>query len=145
MKFDKWGKPMRKWESMSKPTEKQLAKWKINRKKWVKALRSKKYKQGTGELKSVDNEYCCLGVLCDIIGMKARKVSDGYTYFGNDYQIAPPSACQAVGLVDQHGTYNTTIHDADCLTNDNDEGKTFKQIADIIEKEPIGLFRDYVK
>ncbi len=37
--------------------------------KWIKALRSKEYKQGIGNLKtSVDNctEYCCLGVLCDI-------------------------------------------------------------------------------
>jgi hypothetical protein len=35
------------------------------KKKWVAALRSGKYKQGTGALRRGD-EYCCLGVLCDV-------------------------------------------------------------------------------
>ena len=33
---------------------------------WVDALRSGKYKQGRRALRNVDNEFCCLGVLCDI-------------------------------------------------------------------------------
>lgn len=37
--------------------------------KWVKALRSGKYKQGKTFLKKGD-KYCCLGVLCDITGTK---------------------------------------------------------------------------
>ena len=36
--------------------------------KWLEALRSGKYKQGRGKLRSVDDEFCCLGVLCDISG-----------------------------------------------------------------------------
>ena len=35
--------------------------------KWVEALRSGKYKQGKSALKK-DDSFCCLGVLCDIIG-----------------------------------------------------------------------------
>ena len=35
------------------------------RNRWVKALRSKKYNQGTGWLCEGSN-YCCLGVLADI-------------------------------------------------------------------------------
>ncbi len=41
----------------------------INRelvKHWVEALRSGKYKQGRRALRNKDNEFCCLGVLCDI-------------------------------------------------------------------------------
>ena len=38
--------------------------------KWVKALRSGKYRQGTGRLKREredgEDEYCCLGVLREI-------------------------------------------------------------------------------
>lgn len=34
--------------------------------KWIEALRSGEYEQGTGQLKSLDNKYCCLGVLCEI-------------------------------------------------------------------------------
>lgn len=35
--------------------------------KWVAALRSGYYIQGTGVLRSQGNKFCCLGVLCDII------------------------------------------------------------------------------
>ncbi len=34
--------------------------------KWLIALRSGKYKQGSGRLRSRDDTYCCLGVLCDV-------------------------------------------------------------------------------
>ena len=34
--------------------------------KWVAALRSGDYKQGRGYLRTIDNEYCSLGVLCDL-------------------------------------------------------------------------------
>jgi hypothetical protein len=34
--------------------------------RWVKALKSGKYKQGKGQLKNYDDTYCCLGVLCDL-------------------------------------------------------------------------------
>ena len=35
--------------------------------KWIKALRSGDYKQGTDCLRSNTNQYCCLGVACDLI------------------------------------------------------------------------------
>lgn len=31
--------------------------------KWLIALRSGEYKQGMGQLRSINDEYCCLGVL----------------------------------------------------------------------------------
>ena len=34
--------------------------------RWVSALRSGEYKQGKGALCSINNEYCCLGVLSDL-------------------------------------------------------------------------------
>lgn len=44
----------------------------MNRKlrdKWIRALRSGKYKQVTGWLKRPkSNDYCCLGVLCNVAG-----------------------------------------------------------------------------
>jgi hypothetical protein len=36
--------------------------------KWVKALRSGLYEQGKGRLKSLDDRFCCLGVLADVYG-----------------------------------------------------------------------------
>jgi len=34
--------------------------------KWLKALRSGKYKQGKYRLRNNRDEFCCLGVLCDV-------------------------------------------------------------------------------
>lgn len=34
---------------------------------WLEALRSGKYKQGTRFLRSPGDEFCCLGVLCDLV------------------------------------------------------------------------------
>jgi hypothetical protein len=36
--------------------------------RWVKALRSGKYKQGHDRLGNADQGYCCLGLLCHITG-----------------------------------------------------------------------------
>ena len=43
------------------------------KKNWLKALRSRKYKQGQGRLRIDGPEqvaYCCLGVLCEVAGIK---------------------------------------------------------------------------
>jgi hypothetical protein len=34
--------------------------------RWIKALRSGKYKQTTGRLRTHEGGWCCLGVLCDV-------------------------------------------------------------------------------
>lgn len=38
------------------------------KKLWVEALRSDKYQQGKGALKTIQGSFCCLGVLCDLSG-----------------------------------------------------------------------------
>lgn len=53
------------------------------KKKWVEALRSGRYKQGTEMLRSLDDEFCCLGVLCEVAGLKAGKTDDMYEYEGS--------------------------------------------------------------
>ena len=45
--------------------------------KWVKALRSGKYAQTRGRLRRIGaEEFCCLGVLCEVLGLK--RTDDGY-------------------------------------------------------------------
>lgn len=34
--------------------------------KWLTALRSGEYEQGRETLRSLDNKFCCMGVLCDL-------------------------------------------------------------------------------
>ncbi len=36
-------------------------------KKWVSALRSGKFQQGPYNLRGMDDRFCCLGVLCQIL------------------------------------------------------------------------------
>src|SRR3990167_9242979 len=51
--------------------------------KWIAALRSGKYKQGKGALHQVDrsryHKYCCLGVLCEVVGVE-RTLSSGGSF-----------------------------------------------------------------
>lgn len=107
--------------------------------KWVKALRSGKYKQGqVGRLKS-ESGYCCLGVLCEIEGMKsAQDVAGGYYYYGQNqtHTHAYPD-----GKSLRHGL--GMITNSIFLSQLNDAGIpefpggrfTFEEIADIIEQE----------
>jgi hypothetical protein len=102
--------------------------------KWVEALRSGKYKQGQRYLNR-DNKFCCLGVLCEVLKIAP---TDG-TVKGTSKRYAgcvstlPIEAMKASGLNSALGVYNSR----ECLSliHENDSGKTFTEIADIIEKE----------
>lgn len=37
------------------------------KRKWIHALRSGSYKQGKYTLRDIGNNFCCLGVLCDVV------------------------------------------------------------------------------
>lgn len=98
-------------------------------KKWVKALRSGKYEQGSMFLQC-KNTYCCLGVLCDIAKKEKIKVNhdngelNGMT-LGDQFKVK-----QWSGLKTNSGDYNSDVS----LTSMNDDGKTFKEIATFIQK-----------
>lgn len=100
-------------------------------KKWVKALRSGKYKQ-TKEVLFNGTGYCCLGVLCEVVGMSPTRDLRGFHY-DNMGLLLPEAAMQLSGIKTDGadliiaGRYTT-------LANQNDHGKSFKQIANFIEK-----------
>jgi len=82
------------------------------KKKWIKALRSGKYKQGKMVLHSTDNKFCCLGVLCDLYVKekkskwvnrkdKALKVIRGSNVSG----FLPPSVQKWAGMDSLCGSY----------------------------------------
>lgn len=93
------------------------------KKAWVDALRSGKYKQGRGALRSGGNEYCCLGVLIDVLGIDWYPPSD--SVMGDSYSI------------EDSFTYEPKLHPLDSSTlimmNDEDE-MSFAEIADYIEE-----------
>lgn len=107
--------------------------------KWVKALRSGKYKQTTGRLNRIGN-YCCLGVLCDIsklgtwvqpqnnIGWLEYKSTDEF----DAAVFLPDSVQKLTGMYSICGSDNKSKLS---LMDLNDEKKwSFKKIAAYIEK-----------
>jgi len=90
------------------------------KRKWVKALRSGTYQQGrAGFLRYLD-DYCCLGVLCDI-------VDPGNSCEWKRKKLPPREICETVGLP----LWGDDTH---LLVEANDEAEwTFNEIADYIE------------
>ena len=101
--------------------------------KWVAALRSGKYKQGQGKLR-VNDRYCCLGVLCDIVnpeGWEQIPDPDNKVY-ANRYR----GSCNAHYIphdLEKDAGLGNSINVLR-LAPLNDSGYSFDQIADYIEK-----------
>lgn len=89
-------------------------------KKWVEALRSGNFQQGKGRL-LMDNKFCCLGVLCEISGE--------HWYTQGAY--LPERIMLETGVQTSHGVIPSHGDSLVCL---NDSGKSFSDIADIIER-----------
>lgn len=108
-------------------------------KKWVRALRSGKYRRTTGKLRR-DGKYCCLGVLTDL-AVKAGVIKTFRGQHSGDPEYADTALCKAVlkwaGLSEEEGGYGY----GSSLALRNDSGASFVAIAKIIESEPEGLFK----
>lgn len=101
--------------------------------KWVAALRSGEYKQGRGQLRNHNNEYCCLGVACIVTGYEVELIKDK-CYVPKDFELIPMKLRGA--------SYDSSL--VKLLANMNDgqdpqSGRdvkisTFSEIADYIEE-----------
>ncbi len=115
--------------------------------KWVEALRSGEYKQTKSKLHD-DEGFCCLGVLCDLY---RKEHNDSITWklvkddifkivfqFNDNEGIPPKIVREWAGIEnsidDDNNPYGSYNEKRDSLVNDNDTGKTFEEIAQIIEE-----------
>ena len=89
--------------------------------KWVKALRSGRYKQAKECLYN-GGGYCCLGVLARVQGAKTNELGDEY--------LEDDLKKYAAGLRLDSQKVLARMNDG----SGNDYSKTFKEIADYIEK-----------
>ena len=130
-------------------------------KKWIKALRSGKYKQGKGYLKQFNSKnearHCCLGVLCELYNdtmkknhkksllteqMEDNTSGTSFVRFNTVDGGLPQAVIKWAGIKKYLGNFiirNIDIHGfeyntEECLADINDNGKKFSTIADIIEK-----------
>lgn len=126
----------KKTKEASGKSLKLTAKAKKLRKKWIAALESGNYKQGTEHLRNRNSqgklEYCCLGLLCNIIDPTKWEEKkewwssrECYTYGGftrpEDVGRPPTQITDLVGL---------TYKQVDKLIRLNDDYRlTFKEIA----------------
>lgn len=130
-------------------------------KRWIKALRSGKYKQGQNYLKQFNKKgevkHCCLGVLCELYNDTMKKshkktlnekiwdddIDAEYGYFRLNKKAGElPSVVRKwagikneIGLFEYKETdrYGSFIAQQDLATL-NDNGSKFPTIAKIIEK-----------
>ncbi len=108
--------------------------------KWVAALRSGKYKQGESALR-IDQTYCCLGVLCALYAKDyGKRWSAALSYDDPDNGrggFPSDSVVEWAGLPqrDPHVRVQGDEPYDSTLAEQNDMGATFKEIADIIERE----------
>ena len=100
-------------------------------KKWVEALRSGEYEKSTLRLESPEG-FCCLGILCKLAEKEDVPVTTtingklaGHT-LSHQHQVKEWS-----GISSDSGD----LEDDRRLTHLNDEGSSFEELADIIEKE----------
>ena len=103
-----------------------------HRAQWVVALRSGKYKQSMGKLRVAD-AFCCLGVACDISGLGEWTL---HNYYLGQSMALPFEVFTWLGLRTSEGDRER----GNSLAGMNDQdGKSFNDIADVIESEPEGL------
>lgn len=118
--------------------------------KWVKALRSGKYRKGRGVLTEVKKNgtknYCCLGVLCELymeennlpirIGPQASSFSCDkmIVYYATHDNFLPYAVWQWAGMESSFGDSNCRSVSLWKLNDDPKAKRSFKRIADIIEK-----------
>ena len=109
---------------------------------WLKALRSGQYEQTTSMLKK-GNNFCCLGVLCDLYAEEKDKKWEDW---GDDKwgicgatEILPKDVSRWAGLGQENDdpivTPNEEWEDRQSLSELNDGGFSFREIADMIEEQ----------
>lgn len=129
-----------------------------NMDRFLAALRSGAYKQGTGNL-AYDNgsgmKHCCLGVGSELAfqdGAVSRIVNDGSVKFGNSYQLASEALLDWLGIPEVNriniygdswnikffkSTQYNSFHDHYTTATDLNDGErlSFNSIADVFEAE----------
>ncbi len=108
--------------------------------KWIAALRSNEYKQGHNRLRRFGEEYCCLGVLCDLAVKEGiAKWSDGDDEDSIRIESLDRLEKSTANLINSVKDWAGFSHpyasgEEVVLIRLNDTAKlTFKEISDVIE------------
>lgn len=116
--------------------------------KWATALESGKYAQGVHALRNNREEYCCLGVLCELAveaGIIEPAVKQGVIYeYAGSHAVLPPKVKQWAEMDTHVGGMTDPMNRTRSLTAYNDgtdfyepRKRNFNEIAQII-RENVG-------
>lgn len=100
---------------------------------WIKALRGGEYQQGTTYLRNLENRYCCLGVLCDIVNPTGWRQAETCYMMGVEGSLLPDNIRRKVYLVDSDGSDPTVPFTALTYLNDI-QRLDFNKIANRLEE-----------
>lgn len=93
---------------------------------WVAALENDKYKQATGSLRTPEDRFCCLGVLCDIVDPEGWERRYGNAPGGGWWTYNSNASALTKGMllqIDMDESFQWM------LIEKNDHGDSFKKIA----------------
>jgi hypothetical protein len=102
------------------------------KKKWLEALRSEEYTQGRGCLRRYDN-YCCLGVLCDVYSKEHPDVKWKKFIGSERYYHLQGGAEPSETVLDWASLFAADM--ATLMKMNDDLEFSFGTIANYIEKE----------
>ena len=123
--------------------------------KWIDALRSGKYEQGSEKLRSQQG-YCCLGVLCDLYAQEHETQWEfrgneetnlqlmDYWYFEDQSEFLPDSVKEWAELPVGNPSVRVDVSEEDDendwfykdeIANLNDSGYTFNELSNVIEQQ----------
>jgi len=115
--------------------------------RWIDALRSGQYQQGVGCLRNAQNQFCCLGVLCDLYVEDNAELDSGACWeqgSGRDVseyclhdtsEVLPEEVKEWAELDMQNPGVRRPDHPFTSLAVLNDTGRmTFDDIATVIEE-----------
>lgn len=111
-------------------------------KRWIKALRSGKYDQARGRLRTPDG-YCCLGVACDLLKDEIPEAAEAIAVDGLGrsrkshlpIQIADLLCNEGVNAMIGNVRFAGARNDPRWASDLNDSGHPFSEIADRLEQE----------
>lgn len=123
---------------------------------WLDDLESGKFEQGKCYLHVYsdgnDDKFCCLGVACFRFSSIKPSKSGGVAFYDSGCHYPTEEAVKILHLKDRVGTFrNEAKIDAmhagtmiiNALTEMNDSGFTFKEIAKYIRENPENVFTNF--
>ena len=113
--------------------------------KWLNALRSGEYAQGSGVLRDPEDKFCCLGVLTDLVikdGEGSWQKSPNKHSYGTltpdgrnaDDCYLPDWVMAKTDIDSPYGEVRFSDGGWARLASMNDKGATFEEIANVIEE-----------